>query len=155
MPDFIEVDYSKMNIKQLINQLDKLDKHAVNQIMPEVMQAVGNELLNEEKRIINGKYPQFSDKLSIMNEHTGKLWRVKSGYSTEVINSNIEVLITEFGRPGKKARKKGGKDSKGRKIGAVQSYSHIRAALINKKEQVLKLAEKMLLERIEREWQKN
>ena len=155
MPDFIEVDYSKMNIKQLINQLDKLDKQAVNQIMPEVMQAVGDELLDEEKRIINGKYPQFSDKLSIMNEHTGKLWRVKAGYSTEVINSNIEVLITEFGSPGKKARKKGGKDSKGRTIGVVQPYPHIRAALINKKEQVLKLAEKMLLERIEREWQKN
>ena len=50
MPDFIEVDYSKMDIKQLINQLDKLDKHAVNQIMPEVMQAVGNELMDEEKR---------------------------------------------------------------------------------------------------------
>lgn len=155
MSDFIEVDYSKMDIKQLINQLYKLDKQAVNQIMPEVMQAVGNELLDEEKRIINGKYPQFSDKLSVMNEHTGKLWRVKAGYSTEVINSNIEVLITEFGRPGKKARKKGGKDSKGRKIGAIEPYPHIRAALINKKEQVLKLAEKMLLERIEREWQKN
>ena len=155
MPDFIEVDYSKMDIKQLINQLDKLDKQAVNQIMPEVMQAVGNELLDEEKRIINGKYPQFSDKLSIMNEHTGKLWRVKAGYSTEVINSNIEVLITEFGRPGKKARKKGSKDSKGRTIGVVQPYPHIRAALINKKEQVLKLAEKILLERIEKEWQKN
>ena len=155
MSDFIEVDYSKMDIKQLINQLDKLDKHAVNQIMPELMQAVGNELLQEEKRIINGKYPQFSDKLSVMNEHTGKLWRAKAGYSTEVINSNIEVLITEFGRPGKKSRKKGGKDKLGRKIGAVQSYSHIRAALINKKEQVLKLAEKMLLERIEKEWQKN
>ena len=155
MPDFIEVDYSKMDIKQLINQLDKLDKQAVNQIMPEVMQAVGNELLDEEKRIINGKYPQFSDKLSIMTEHTGKLWRVKAGYSTEVIKSNIEVLITEFGRPGKKARKKGGKDSKGRTIGVVQPYPHIRAALINKKEQVLKLAKKMLLERIEREWQKN
>ena len=155
MSDFIEVDYSKMDIKQLINQLDKLDKQAVNQIMPEVMQAVGNELLDEEKRIINGKYPQFSDKLSIMNEHTGKLWRVKAGYSTEVIKSNIEVLITEFGRPGKKTRKKGGKDSKGRTIGVVQPYPHIRAALINKKEQVLKLAEKMLLERIEKEWQKN
>ena len=155
MPDFIEVDYSKMDIKQLINQLDKLDKHAVNQIMPEVMQAVGNELMDEEKRIINGKYPQFSDKLSIMTEHTGKLWRVKAGYSTEVITSNIEVLITEFGRPGKKTRKKGGKDSKGRTIGVVQPYPHIRAALINKKEQVLKLAEKMLLERIEKEWQKN
>ena len=152
MSDFIEVDYSKMNIKQLINQLEK---HAVNQIMPEVMQAVGNELMDEEKRIINGKYPQFSDKLSIMTEHTGKLWRVKAGYSTEVIKSNIEVLITEFGRPGKKTRKKGGKDSKGRTIGVVQPYPHIRAALINKKEQVLKLAEKMLLERIEREWQKN
>ena len=155
MNEFIEVDYYKMDIKKMINQLDKLDKHAVNQIMPEVMQAVGNELMNEEKRIINGKYPQFSDKLSIMNEHTGKLWRVKAGYSTEVINSNIEVLITEFGRPGKKARKKGGKDSKGRTIGVVQPYPHIRAALINKKEQVLKLAGKMLLERIEKEWQKN
>ena len=155
MSDFIAVDYSKMDIKQLINQLDKLDKQAVNQIMPEVMQAVGNELLDEEKRIINSKYLQFSDKLSIMTEHTGKLWRVKAGYSTEVIKSNIEVLITEFGRPGKKARKKGGKDSKGRTIGVVQPYPHIRAALINKKEQVLKLAEKMLLERIEREWQKN
>ena len=155
MSDFIEVDYSKMDIKQLINQLDKLDKQAVNQIMPEVMQAVGNELLDEEKRIINGKYPQFSDKLSIMNEHTGKLWRVKAGYSTEVINSNIEVLITELGRPGKKTRKKGGKGSKGRTLGVVQPYPHIRAALINKKEQVLKLAEKMLLERIEKEWQKN
>ena len=50
MSDFIEVDYSQMNIKQLINQLDKLDNHAINQIMPEVMQAVGNELLQEEKR---------------------------------------------------------------------------------------------------------
>ena len=98
MSDFIEVDYSKMNIKQLINQLDKLDKHAVNQIMPEVMQAVGNELLQEEKHILSGGQTQtgkpfkFADKLSIMNEHTGKLWRVKAGYSTEVIKSNIEVF---------------------------------------------------------------
>ena len=155
MSDFIEVDYSKMNIKQLINQLDKLDKHAVNQIMPEVMQTVGNELLQEEKRIISGKYPQFADKLSVTTEHTDKSWRVKAGYNTDAIKNNIEVLIIEFGRPGAKGRKKGGKDSKGRKIGVVQPYPHIRAALVNKKERVLKLAEKMLIERIEKEWQKN
>ncbi len=155
MSDFIELDLTQMDIRQLIRELDELDKKACNQFMPEVMQAVGNELLNEEKRIINSKYPQFSDKLSIMTEHTGKSWRVKAGYSTDVIKNNIEVLITEFGRPGKKARKKGGIDSKGRKIGVVQPYPHIRTALVNKKERVLKLAEKMLIERIEKEWQKN
>lgn len=155
MSDFITLDLSKMNVKELINELDNLDKTAAAEIMPEVMQMVGQELLNEEKRIINGKYPQFADKLSIMQERRGKLWRVKAGYSTEVINSNIEVPITEFGRPGKKGRKNGGKDSLGRKIGVIQPYPHIRAALINKKDKCLQLAEDMFMERIEKEWQKN
>ncbi len=155
MSDFITVDLSKMNINELINELNNLDKAASEEIMPGVMQAVGQELLNEEKRIINGKYPQFASKLSIMQERKGKLWRVKAGYSTEVINSNIEVLITEFGRPGKKGRKNGGRDTLGRKIGVIQPYPHIRTALITKKEKCLQLAEKLFMERIDKEWQKN
>ena len=155
MSDFFEVDLSGMDLDGLIRELDNLDKSATTEIMPEVMQAVGQELLNEEKRIINGKSPQFADKLSVMQEHSGKVWRVKAGYSSQVIADNIEVLITEFGRPGKRGRKNGGRDSLGRKIGVIQPYPHIRAAYITKKEKCLQLAEKLFMERIDKEWQKN
>lgn len=155
MSDFITVDLSKMKMKELINELNNLDKTAAEEIMPEVMRVVGQELLNEEKRIINGKYPQFANKLSVMQEHSGKVWRVKAGYSSQVIADNIEVLITEFGRPGKRGRKNGSRDSLGRKIGVIQPYPHIRAAYITKKEKCLQLAEKLFMERIDKEWQKN
>lgn len=63
-------------------------------------------------------------------------------------------MIIEFGRPGKKSRKKGDKDKLGRKIGAVQAYSHIRAALISKKKAITELAENRFRDEIEELWEK-
>lgn len=158
--DMFSVDFSKLNLKDLIAVLNELDSKVTNEITPDVVDEAGETLLQEERRILNAKpykknksrvLPTLLTKEVIKN---GKVYKAKAGYTTEAIRSHPETVITEFGKPGKKGRKKGGKDSKGRKIGAVQSYSHIRAAVINKKDEIYENAKRRFEEAIEKEWSK-
>lgn len=150
--DAFTLDLSSMNLKGLINELNNIDKSVTQEIMPEIMDNAGEILLNEEKRIISQKYPQYAELLSVNKSKQGKKWTVKAGYSTLVIKAHMEVMITEFGRPGAKGKKKGCVDTLGRKIGVVQPYSHIRAANVVKKDELYKMAEDKFVEEIEKGW---
>ncbi len=153
--EFFELDLSRFDIDKLITKLNAIDRAIAKETLPEIMEECGEELLSEEKRILSGKYPKLAPLLTAWTEKTGaKSYRVKAGYSTEVIKNHIEGLIIEFGRPGKKGIKHGGKDTLGRKIGAVQPYSHIRAAYFLKKKRLLEIAEKKFRERLMQEWEK-
>ena len=158
--DLLSVDFSKLNLKDLIAILNELDSKVTDEIMPDVVEEAGETLLQEERRILNAKpYKKNGPRElpTLLTKETikiGKVYKAKAGYTTEAIRNHPETVITEFGRPGKKGRKKGGKDSKGRKIGVVQAYPHIRTAVINKKDEIYENAERRFKEAIEREWNK-
>ena len=158
--DLFTIDLSGMDLKELIQVVNNMDSKLNSKIIPEILDEVGDELISEERRMLQGKSnkdgspTKLSGLLTKQIAKTGKLYKVKAGYDTAAIKAHPESVVVEFGRPGKNGRKKGGKDKLGRKIGAVQSYSHIRAALISKKKAITELAENHFRDEIEALWEK-
>ena len=154
--DLFTLDLSGMDLKDLIQVVNEMDSKLNNKIIPEILEEVGDELIDEERRMLQGRSnkdgspTKLSGLLTKQITKTGKLYKVKAGYDTATIKAHPESVIIEFGRPGKKSRK----DKLGRKIGAVQAYSHIRAALISKKKAITELAENRFRDEIEELWEK-
>lgn len=146
-------------INALIADLDRISNYTKDKICREAVEGAAQIVFDEEKRILaaNPKYSGFADLLSCevqKNRHGGYI--AYCGYSTEVIKENIKVLIIEYGRPGhgKKAVRKHGIDRKGRKIGVVQPYPHIRAAWFSKKGEVQKFLGDYTFNEIRKVWVK-
>lgn len=150
------LDGLQRDIQALDEKFRKMDKAVQDRIANEVIAEAGQIFLEEQKRLLaaapNPKTRKFADWLKVWTYKNKSGWRVQVGYPTEVIREHIEVLITEFGRPGTKGIKKGGKDSRGRKIGKIEPYSVIRASMFLKKEDVMKEVERRFYEEIERIW---
>ena len=150
--DLFTLDLSGMDLKDLIQVVNEMDSKLNNKIIPEILEEVGDELIDEERRMLQGRSnkdgspTKLSGLLTKQITKTGKLYKVKAGYDTATIKAHPESVIIEFGRPGK--------NKLGRKIGAVQSYSHIRAALISKKKAITELAENRFRDEIEELWEK-
>lgn len=150
------LDGLQHDIQALDEKFQKLDATVQDKIASEVIAEAGQIFLEEQKRLLaaapNPKYHQFADWLKVWTYKSKSGWNVQVGYPTEVIREHIEVLITEFGRPGTKGKKKGGKDSLGRKIGKVEPYSIIRASMFLKREDVTKEVKQRFYEEIEKIW---
>lgn len=146
-------------INSLIADLDRISNYTKDKFCKEAVEGAAEIVLDEEKRILaaNPKYSGFAKQLSCevqKNKHNGYV--AYCGYSSEVIKDRIEVLIIEFGKPGhgQKALKRHGIDTKGRKIGVVQPYPHIRAAWFSKKDEVQKFLGDYVFDQIKKVWVK-
>lgn len=142
---------AKEGIDELIKMLDEISGLTRNRVCKEAVTKAVPVIYNEEKRILsaNPKYSHFANLLSYdvyKNRHGNYV--ANCGYSTETINEHMEVLIIEFGRSGGKI------DKKGRKIGVVQPYSHIRAAWFSKKDEVSKFLGDYVYDEIRKAWKK-
>jgi len=151
--EFFSVDGLGEDINRLIAKLDSLDRKVKNEIINKAAIEGAEILLAEQRRIIQGKYPQFTNWLQCgvrQNARTGTTiaW---AGYNTETIKEHFEVLIVEFGRPSPK--RKNGRDKLGRRIGAVQPYSHIRASIFNKKSEIAKHVGSVLFSEVKKIWE--
>lgn len=146
-------------INSLIADLDRISNYTKDKFCKEAVEGAAEIVFDEEKRILaaNPKYSGFARLLSCevqKNKHNG--YAAYCGYSSDVIKDHIEVLIIEYGRPGhgKKALKRHGTDKKGRKIGIVQPYPHIRAAWFSKKDEVQKFLGDYVFDQIKKVWVK-
>lgn len=150
------LDGFQRDVQALEEKFRKMDKEVQERIAKEVVAEAGQIFLEEQKRLLasapNPKYHQFADWLKLWTYKGKSGWHVHVGYPTEVIREHIGVLIVEFGRPGKKGKKKGGKDSLGRKIGKVEPYSHVVASMFLKREEVMEEVKRRFYEEIEKIW---
>lgn len=151
------LDELKKNAEKLAEDFAKLDDRFRERIAKEVLEEAGQIFLEEQKRLLSqapnsDKIAKFANWLKVWIIETKTGWRLEVGYPTAVIRGHIEVMITEFGRPGARGLKKGGKDSKGRKIGKVEPYSHIRASMFLKREAVMAEVEQRIEEELLRVW---
>lgn len=150
------LDGFQRDVQALEEKFRKMDKEVQDRIAKEVVAEAGQIFLEEQKRLLasapNPKYHQFADWLKLWTYKDKSGWHVHVGYPTEVIREHIGVLIVEFGRPGKKGKKKGGKDSLGRKIGKVEPYSHVVASMFLKREEVMEEVKRRFYEEIEKIW---
>lgn len=164
MDSYIDLglDELQRGIKELDKKFEQLDQKVKDELAKQVVAEAGELFLAEQKRLLaaapNPKMRKFASSLKVWTRQTKSGWQVNVGYPAEMFSEtgngkeNIEVFIYEFGRPGVKGKKKGGRDSLKRKIGKIEQYSVIRASLALKRKAVLKEVEQRFYEELGKEW---
>lgn len=130
--DFLNFSGMEAEIAALIRDLDRA-KNAVNSAAGQAAEEAARIIADEQKRLL-GK-AQFKRRttdlrglITIKRDTKSKVYKLRIGYDTEAIRAHPEVLLIEFGRPGKSARRMKPTDSKGRKKGDFPPHvSHVRA----------------------------
>lgn len=158
MADFIEMDHAAMlrQIAELDKTLAGLEKSVSGEIMDTVLHEAAEQLKDEQARILSGApsdgIRSLASDLSVWKDNSRPAPRkvsYRAGYSDDKINKSIKYFVIEYGRPGKKGKSK---DSKGRRIGRIQPYSHIRAAWFLKRDAINRFIAERINEEIQKRW---
>lgn len=155
---FIEMDITDLQrqMDEIKIKLSKIERDLKSSIMDQVLNEAANKLANEQKRILStapteGIQSLASD-ISVWKDNkksTVDKAVYKAGYPDNKIRKSIKYYIIEFGRPGKRGKII---DKKGRRIGRVQPFSHIRAAWFLKKTEINKYIAKRIDQEITERW---
>lgn len=175
--DFFSSDGAEEDMKDLLLTLTRMEKRLKDPICSKAIDAAAPILLEEEKRLLERapnyhNFPNLKTSWLTIRKFKNRhlRWIAQVGYESDIIEKHPETLILEFGRPGhskirelkKPDRSKQGsfltlrrcgRDKKGRKIGVIQPYSHIRAAWFAKKDEIRKCVAKIIFDEIERTWE--
>ena len=152
MADFISMDGDFLETTAaMLKELEDLDKAVREEIMEKALDESAEILIAEQKRILrnhpNVKIQAFADYIKKWAKYKGRnKMTMAVGYDTPTLRKDLKFVYVEFGRRG------GRRDKKGRKIGEVRPYSHIRAAWWNKKEEVNNRIAEVVNEEIEKRW---
>lgn len=162
--DFIDMDTAALQrqFAEINKKLSGIERDLRNDIMDTVLQEAAGQLQAEQKRILStapsdGIRGLASD-LSVWKDNShpapAKV-TYRAGYPDSKIGTgpgkSIKYFVIEYGRPGKNGK---AKDSKGRRIGRVQPFSHIRAAWFLKRNAINKYIAKRIDDEISRRWNK-
>ncbi len=161
MADFMEMNHAELmrQIAALDRQLADMSENVCNEIIDTVAKEAAEELQNEQKRLLAAAPSEgirnLASDIAIWKDGSRKAPRkvsYRAGYPADKIRQSIKYYVVEYGRPGKKNKSK---DSKGRRIGRVQPYSHIRAAWFAKKDYINRFTARRIEEEIRRRWERN
>lgn len=152
------LDGMQLQIEQLTAVLDRMDervREGVEQATTECAQMI----MREQKRMLsaaNFAAPKANlaglIKITRYKSYWGNTY-TRVGYDAQAVREHPEVLVVEFGRPGKSARRMEATDRLGRKKGAFPPHTpHIIAGLIFAKEDVTRHFRNRLAEIARNEW---
>ena len=152
------LDGMQLQIEQLTAVLDRMDervREGVEQATTECAQMI----MREQKRMLSAA--NFAKpttdlagliKITRYKSYWGNTY-TRVGYDAQAVREHPEVLVVEFGRPGKSARRMKPTDKLGRKKGAFPPQTpHIIAGLIFAKEDVTRHFRNRLAEIARNEW---
>lgn len=172
MADFFSIDDSlSRQIAQFIHALDQMEDDVAAAI-DTVADKATEEILSEQRRLLSKQHPQLAPQVQAVKKETvntargDRRVRVEIGYDTDTIDVHPEVLIIEFGRPGKSSRcdgvmqkkkrhRKDGTEYTQRKGDFPTSISHIRAGFDLAKPKILRIMEEELLEHVVHDFDSN
>lgn len=156
--DLIEMNHAMIlqQLAELDRRLSKLGKDMSGSIMNDVLKEAAAQLSAEQKRILltapSAGIRSFASDLSVWKDDShpaqGKV-TYRAGYSADKIRQSIKYLVIEYGRPGKRGKEK---DKKGRRIGRIQPFSHIRAAWFLKRNAINSFLVRRIDEEITGRW---
>lgn len=141
----IDISGMEAEISKLIDDLNKT-QGAVDSETAKALSESGQIIVREQRRILSKRYPQLAGKIKLTKTATGKIYKVTAGYDTPTLREHPELLVIEFGRPGKSARRSKKTDKLGRKKGSFPQLTHIRAGYFVAKEAAVKHLQTRLLE---------
>ena len=156
--DFIDFSGLDEAIKKTFRKLEKLDTETCEVRSNKILYEAGDILVAEQRRILSQReeYSGFQPLVRRWTKETRYGRHLYVGYPAHVVKNNIKVMIIEFGRPGSYWRgglKQDQRDKKGRRIGVVQPYPHIRAAWFIKKNEVNNFMKERILEEMKKIWE--
>ena len=160
--DFIYMDIAtwQRQLSLLEIKLSEVDREMRTNIMDGTLQGAAQILHNEQKRILSsgpteGIRSMTSDLSVWKDERRARLNYLAYRVGYKDGHENMKHFVIEFGRPGLKGLKHGGRDKLGRKIGVIQPYPHIRAAWFLKRTEVNKYITQRIDSELQRRWNRN
>lgn len=159
MPDMFDFSGMEAEISRLIDSLNRAVTDVENGTEEAALQAA--EIIRDEQQRLFSKADFKRDKRSHQynraNESLikikrddrarGKVYKLRIGYDTETLRRYPELLVIEFGRPGKSRNRRSKKDKLGRKKGDFPAHiSHIRAGFFLAKEKAVNTFNERLME---------
>lgn len=158
--DFFGFDFQGFQgqINALVEKLDRMSedvsaeaesaaKEAAEIIAREQRRLLSKALFREHKADLIGL-------IRVRKDSSRKYYRLKIGYDSDAIRQHPELLVIEFGRPGKSARRSKLTDSLGRKKGDFPPMTpHIIPGFYLAKEEAAEHFRQRLLEAARRQWE--
>ena len=139
-------------MQAMIKSLDLMSDD-VAEATTEILRESGDIIAQSQRQAISGKSSKLAGLIKV-----GKIVVTKKGnanvlvgYDSNAIEQAPESVVIEFGRPGKK---RGGIDSKGRKIGKMEAVPHIRKGFDTAEEKATESAIEKINKIIDKGWSK-
>jgi len=148
----------QMELDKLILALDRMSDDVDGNAL-QAMEESAEIIAAEQKRLLAAAHfrKPTADLASLIRVHKAKnkrYYHLRIGYDSEAIHEHPELLVIEFGRPGKSARRSGKTDSLKRKKGDFPPVTpHIRAGLDLSKDKAAANFRDKIMEIVRRRWE--
>ena len=158
--DFFDFDFAgmQMQVNELISRLDKMARD-VDEGTVQAAQEAAEIIAKEQMRLLSAavfreRKADLVSLIKVRQANSKKYFRLAIGYDSEAIQQHPELLVIEFGRPGKSARRRKATDSIGRKKGDFPPVTpHIIPGFYLGKEDAGEHFRQKLLEIAQRRWE--
>ena len=147
----------QQQIDLLVRDLDQMSD-AVEAGAIDAANEAAEMIAAEQKRLLSAanfrnKTTDLAALIKVRKFNSKKYYRLNIGYDSETIKAHPEVLVIEYGRPGKSARRMKSTDSLGRKKGDFPPQTpHIKPGFILAKDKAAEHFRDRLLEIAQRKW---
>lgn len=151
------IDQFQQQINMLVRDLDKMSE-AVETGAVEAANEAAEMIASEQKRLLSSARFQHGNAdlaglIKVKRSSSKKYYRLNIGYDSETIKEHPEVLVIEYGRPGKSARRMKSTDSLGRKKGDFPPQTpHIKPGFILAKDKAAEHFRERLMDIARRKW---
>ena len=158
--DFFDFDFAgmQMQVNELISRLDKMSDD-VDEGAVQAAQEAAEIIAKEQRRLLSQavfreRKADLVSLIKVRQAQSKKYFRLAIGYDSAAIQQHPELLVIEFGRPGKSARRSKLTDSLGRKKGDFPPMTpHIIPGFYLAKEEAAEHFRQRLLEAARRQWE--
>lgn len=147
----------QQQINLLVRDLDQMSR-AVESGAVAAAEESAEMIAAEQKRLLSAasfrnKTADLAALITVKQSRSRKYYRLNIGYDSAAIKAHPEVLVIEYGRPGKSARRMKSTDKLGRKKGDFPPQTpHIKPGFILAKDKAAEHFRDRLLEIARRKW---
>lgn len=157
--DFFDLglEQFQQQINLLVQDLDQMSQ-AVEEGAVEAANEAAEMIAAEQKRLLSSAHFQrknadLAGLIKVKKSSSKKYYRLNIGYDSAAIKAHPEVLVIEYGRPGKSARRMKTTDKLGRKKGDFPPQTpHIKPGFILAKDKAAEHFRERLMEIARRKW---
>lgn len=153
-----DVEGFQKQVTELVVKLDRMARDVDEGALSAARESA-EIIAREQKRLLSAAdfarpTANLAGLIRVRQDKKSKYYRLSIGYDSEAIRQHPEVLVIEFGRPGRSARRNSATDSKGRKKGQFPPQTpHIIAGYLIARNEAAQHFRDRMLETARRRWE--